>query len=478
LAFYFLSFEVSISREVLVMKKLVVLFVFLSFITLQAQDTADVEYTFTITDEFNNSQELIIGKDPFGSDGLDPQFGEVVIPQVPAGQFGARLVLPTDSSSTILKDIRFGCFWADGFSHLIDLSYAVGSTQMNIDWEWDQTSIYFLMSVFFYNPINGNLIQYFDYLSDSSYFNIPIGLEKIRMVASYNGTLSVPQYQVISPNGGDTLYIGQTYNINFWLWGAPGLGIYFSSNAGNTWELIAGVPALPTYYQWTVPNVISDSCLIMVGGYPCVYDVSDNFFSIIEAVPVELLSFSSSIIDDDVTLNWTTATETNNSGFQIERRETKNERSEDWRSIGFVNGNGTTTESQTYFYIDENLFAGKYQYRLKQIDFDGTFEYSNIIETEILPPAKFSLEQNYPNPFNPSTTIKYSIPDVGTGLALSVQLIVYDVLGNEVATLINEEKPAGNYEVEFNASELASGLYFYQLKSEGLTQTRKMILIR
>ncbi len=127
-------------------------------------------------------------------------------------------------------------------------------------------------------------------------------------------------------------------------------------------------------------------------------------------LPVELLSFSSSVIDNDVTLNWTTATETNNSGFQIERRETKNEKSEEWKSIVFVNGNGTTTEPQTYSFKDENLSAGKYQYRLKQIDFDGTFEYSNIVEVEILPPAKFSLEQNYPNPFNPHTFIRDNIP--------------------------------------------------------------------
>jgi hypothetical protein len=196
-------------------------------------------------------------------------------------------------------------------------------------------------------------------------------------------------------------------------------------------------------------------------------------------VPVELLTFSSSVIDNDVTLNWITATETNNSGFQIERSEKLEARSEAWINIDFVNGNGTTTETKSYSFNDENLSAGRYQYRLKQIDFDGSFEYSNIVEAEILPPAKFSLEQNYPNPFNPTTIIKYSIPDVGTGLALSnVTLKVFDVLGNEVSTLVDEEKPAGSYQVEFNASELASGLYFYQLKCEGLTQTKKMILIK
>ncbi|MBK7630486.1 MAG: T9SS type A sorting domain-containing protein [Ignavibacteriales bacterium] len=190
-------------------------------------------------------------------------------------------------------------------------------------------------------------------------------------------------------------------------------------------------------------------------------------------VPVELLSFSSSVIDNDVTLNWTTATETNNSGFQIERRETKNERSEEWKSISFVNGHGTTTEPQTYSYKDENLSAGKYQYRLKQIDFDGTFEYSNIIEVEILPPAKFSLEQNYPNPFNPSTKISWQSP-----IDSWQTLKVFDVLGNEVALIVNEFKPAGNYETEFDASKLSSGIYYYQLKVGEFVQSKKMILLK
>ena len=155
-------------------------------------------------------------------------------------------------------------------------------------------------------------------------------------------------------------------------------------------------------------------------------------------VPVELISFSSSVSDNNVTLNWATATETNNSGFQIERRKTKNERSEEWINITFINGSGTTTEPQTYSYLDENLSAGNYQYRLKQIDFDGTFEYSNIVEADNSPPAKFSLEQNYPNPFNPSTSIQYTIVS-----RQFVSLKVFNSLGEEVGTLVNEFQEAG-----------------------------------
>ena len=191
-------------------------------------------------------------------------------------------------------------------------------------------------------------------------------------------------------------------------------------------------------------------------------------------VPVELFSFSAIIDNNDVTLNLTTATETNNSGFEIQRlQDLKIEKLNEWENIGFVNGYGTTTEPQTYSFNDENLSAGKFQYRLKQIDFDGTFEYSNTIEVEINPPAKFSLEQNYPNPFNPSTKIKWQTPKEAFQT-----LKVYDVLGNEIETPVNEVKPAGSHQIEFDASALASGLYFYQIKYEGLTQTKKMILIK
>ena len=190
-------------------------------------------------------------------------------------------------------------------------------------------------------------------------------------------------------------------------------------------------------------------------------------------VPVELISFTSSVNNDDVTLNWQTVTETNNQGFGIERSKTQDERNEDWENISFVNGSGTTTEPQSYSFADENLSAGKYQYRLKQIDFDGTFEYSNTIEVEINQPTKFTLDQNFPNPFNPSTNIQYAISS-----RQFVTLKVFDVLGKEVATLVNEEKSAGSYGVDFNASHLASGIYYYQLRAGDFIETKKMVLLR
>ena len=166
-----------------------------------------------------------------------------------------------------------------------------------------------------------------------------------------------------------------------------------------------------------------------------------------EPIPVELISFSANQKDNSVQLRWITSTERNNAGFELERQLPGDYSAvNSWEKIDFIVGNGTTSESNNYSYIDIFVANGLYNYRLKQIDYDGTIKYSNIIQVEVKLPNNFSLEQNYPNPFNPSTKIKFTIPVVEKGHAPFVQLIIYDVLGNEIATLVNEEKPAGTYE--------------------------------
>ncbi|HSL89001.1 MAG TPA: M14 family zinc carboxypeptidase [Ignavibacteriaceae bacterium] len=209
-------------------------------------------------------------------------------------------------------------------------------------------------------------------------------------------------------------------------------------------------------------------------------------------IPVELASFTASVKGNIVTLNWVTASEVNNRGFEVERKSPSPTPSlmegasqtplrGDWGAIGFVEGKGTTTELTHYSFDDNNLAAGTYQYRIKQIDFDGTFKYYNLAQSiEIGTPTIFILEQNYPNPFNPSTKISYTIPSVISteGRNLNVTLKVFDVLGNEVKTLVNEYKSAGRYEVEFDAGSLSSGVYYYQLRTGEYIQTKKMILIR
>ncbi len=202
-------------------------------------------------------------------------------------------------------------------------------------------------------------------------------------------------------------------------------------------------------------------------------------------IPVELTSFTALANENNVELSWSTATETNNRGFEIQRSVIMSGvKNLSWQMAGFVNGKGTTTEPQSYSFIDKNIPIGKYVYRLKQIDFDGTFEYSNEIEVDISAPDRFGLNQNYPNPFNPTTVISWQSP-VGSWQTLKV----FDVLGNEVATLVDEYREAGRYEVEFKVgqtSSLSSGIYFYQLRvtnsSQGTEQifieTKKMVLMK
>ena len=191
-------------------------------------------------------------------------------------------------------------------------------------------------------------------------------------------------------------------------------------------------------------------------------------------VPVELTSFTATSNDKEVILNWSTATELNNQGFEVQRKFGSN----DFVTVGSIKGHGTTTFPNQYTFVDKILIPGKYFYRIKQIDFGGKYEYSQTVEINWSPFTAYKLEQNYPNPFNPSTKIKYSIPSAGTQRAVSVQLKVYDILGNEVATLVNEEKPAGNYEVQFNGSKLSNGVYFYRIQADSFTETKKMMVLK
>ena len=195
--------------------------------------------------------------------------------------------------------------------------------------------------------------------------------------------------------------------------------------------------------------------------------------SVIPPVPVELTSFTASVSNNSVVLNWITATELNNYGFEVERSKTQDARGETWEKIGFVIGAGTTTEPHIYSFNDKLVTAGKYLYRLKQIDNEGTFEYSNIVEVSFMEPTEFSLEQNYPNPFNPVTTISFTVPEPG-----NVKLKVFDLLGQEVKTVVNEYKEAGAYSVSFDASNLNSGMYIYKIEYGSFTQTRKMTLLK
>ncbi|MBK6914406.1 MAG: VCBS repeat-containing protein [Ignavibacteriales bacterium] len=204
------------------------------------------------------------------------------------------------------------------------------------------------------------------------------------------------------------------------------------------------------------------------------YDVAPNQILLIEEgetiVPVELTSFTAQANNNEVVLNWSTATEINNSGFEIEKRQVFSPQSSignmNWNVVGFVPGFGTTTELKSYSFTDDDIAEANYQYRLKQIDFDGSYEYSNIVEVSIINADNFELEQNYPNPFNPATTISFNLENDS-----QVSLIIFDVLGQQVSHLINRELEAGRHSINFDASSLISGVYFYKLRVKNQSGT-------
>ena len=186
------------------------------------------------------------------------------------------------------------------------------------------------------------------------------------------------------------------------------------------------------------------------------------------ALPVELTSFSSSVNGSTVSLSWITASELNNKGFEVERKA----EGADFTTVGFVSGKGTTTEITDYSFVD-NVSAGSYTYRLRQVDFDGSFAYSNEINVDVTTATSFELGQNYPNPFNPSTSISFSLAKES-----QVNLSVYNLLGEKVATLVNIVLAAGSHTVDFTATNLTSGMYLYKIEAGEFVSVKKMSLLK
>jgi hypothetical protein len=289
------------------------------------------------------------------------------------------------------------------------------------------------------------------------------GVTTVKRVTGYaytgNGNESIKRFFDISPavNSGLNAVMKFHY-LESELNGIPELKLVSMKTTDNglNWLLTGGIPDTANNFV-TISDIFSFSVWTLVD-----YD---------SLIPVELTSFTASTKMNEVKLEWTTATETNNKGFAIERRNEL----ESFSQIAFVEGKGTTTEKQSYSYTDEVEAAGKYSYRLKQIDFDGSVTYSNLIEVEAgLMPRVFLLEQNYPNPFNPSTTIEFTLAEDG-----KTELKVFNVIGKEIKTLFKEEGKAGQlYKVNFNAAELPSGLYFAKLIQGSNQMIKKMILIK
>jgi carboxypeptidase T len=259
--------------------------------------------------------------------------------------------------------------------------------------------------------------------------------------------------------------------------------------SGNSRQIPAGMPMYDgTHYYWSQEKVDlsaysgkqiklrfalwTDGGVERDGWY--VDDINIYYYG---TLPVELSSFTARAENNVVLLNWKTATELNNFGFEIQRSKELNSLMSGWQTIGFIKGQGTSVKVSEYSFTDKNPWQGKQYYRIKQEDENGTFTIYGPVETNNLANIVFSLEQNYPNPFNPNTVIKYSIPSPGV-----VTIKLYNILGSEIATLVNEYKEAGIYSINFSSNELknkiSSGVYFYTISSGHLTQTRKMVVMK
>lgn len=319
--------------------------------------------------------------------------------------------------------------------------------------------------------------------------------------------------------GPDTLMIGQTGIYHMYLAGGPAqaggynvagrFGTMVLTDSLSFWdyrspnELTQAFPLVfpstsDTIY-WEFGYTASDSSTtdtLYSCGLSIVYDgIPDsldrwNFgpkfpITIIQnVIPVELVSFSAEPIGNSVLLKWTTSTETNNSGFQIERSVSSKQLTESsWETIGFVPGSGTTTQTKFYSFTDNQFHTltlthnlnHTVRYRIKQIDFNGNYTFSNEIEVGINFPVSFYLEQNFPNPFNPITTIRFKLDKES-----KISLKIFDLPGNEIATIIDQYCKAGEHTIEINSNNLnlKSGVYIYQLNAKNYSVSKKMILLK
>lgn len=313
---------------------------------------------------------------------------------------------------------------------------------------------------------------------------IPVNQQfKIQMVDQNFGIAYVVQLQTkyFTTDGGNTWtqlthtgpffasdfrYVPGTQNSFVSVGAAAGFtGISYSLDRGANWTEFTGT----SITQFTSVGFVDNYT-----GWAGSFNTNNTggifkFTGEIEPVPVELTSFSASTSLSGINLTWETATEVNNLGFEVQRSLDNIS----FATVAFIHGKGTTTERQTYTYLDKTTSEQKLYYRLKQVDLDGKFEFSNIIEVVFDLPLNFEMSQNFPNPFNPSTEIRFALPE-----AANVVLNVYNSQGELVQNLVNGVYSAGTHSTNFDAAKLNSGIYFYTIKAGNFTQTRKMMLLK
>lgn len=262
----------------------------------------------------------------------------------------------------------------------------------------------------------------------------------------------------VGPGQGDGVDIGTSYvNLATYSFTITTAGF----NAGQT-NLFIRTGSLTVGYFDSASNS-NDTGVITT---PTVDQIDDANST---SLPVELTAFDALLNGESVVLKWETATETNNSGFEVEHALAGD--APVFAALGFVTGAGTTLELQRYQFAAENVGPGRHLFRLKQVDFDGAFAYSDVVELEVA--GQFALQPAYPNPFNPATQISYDVP-----ATMSVTLYVYDVLGRTVRTLVDGVQDAGRYDVTFDATNLASGIYYYRMEAGTFAETRQMLLVK
>ena len=314
--------------------------------------------------------------------------------------------------------------------------------------------------------------------------NIRLGSSNLRF--SYDGGVLYTLNPVQDTNYTFHNFSGGNYEIGTVVRPAPNqIGINIELNNLNSGTVIAQYPNWTDVVTIDFKTENADSSAHLTWDpSACVFFADDestllnkdNFGDeVTSTIPVELTSFTTNVSNEKIILNWQTATEINNSGFSIQRSSDNIS----FKEIAFVPGHGTTTNKSVYSYTDNTAISGRYYYRLKQVDFNGSFNYSSTEEVTLEIPKNFSLDQNYPNPFNPSTTIRFTLP---TNARVSIRL--YNTLGQEVVKILNNEQiNAGQHETVFNASNFSSGIYFYRLEAKGedgsaYVQTKRMVLVK
>ncbi len=265
---------------------------------------------------------------------------------------------------------------------------------------------------------------------------------------------------------------GASVNNSYWDSNTSGR----SSSAGGTGETNSNMMTQSTFSGWD----FSTTWTITQGT-----NFSYPYLQNLKPLPVEITTFTAYNLGDKVELNWQTATEVNNYGFEVERAipplPLQGGETATWQKIGFVKGSGNSNSPKHYSFVDQlnangnsNINGSDYEYRLKQIDINGKFAYSKTLNIKYVP-VQYKLLQNYPNPFNPSTTIEYELPKQS-----KVVLKIYDILGKELATLVDREQQAGKYSIQLSAERyhLASGVYFYRLTAGSISQVKKLMLLK